>query len=208
MKTIPLVILFADKNPGPGRRLRGELRLRGAHVLLAGSTEEAIHQAAIASPDILVMDDDLKLEGHADLGTFIHNAFPNAGIIFLHGRGQPTASPCGLDLLLWAHKGVDDQTLIETMEFAFPGRLGEPTADWLRARQKPCVDDEPCKPKSLTWFISRRGSQESRFKVLNGKAAVQRWQFAHRMAESGDGSTVSGPGPLDGTGVQRDSGAL
>jgi hypothetical protein len=208
MKTIPLVILFADKNPGPGRRLRGELRLRGAHVLLAGSTEEAIHQAALAPPDILVMDDDLKLEGHADLGTFIHNAFPAAGIIFLHGRGQPTASPCGLDLLLWAHKSVADQTLIETMEFAFPGRLGGPTPDWLRVRQAPSVDAEPSKPKSLSWFISRRGSKASQFRLRDGKAAVQRWQFAHRMAEIGDRSSGSGPGPWDGTGNQRETGAL
>jgi CheY-like chemotaxis protein len=101
MKHSPLVILFADKNPQFGRRLRGELRDRGARVLLAGSSDEAIHQAALASPDIVVMDDDLKSDGQVELGTFVHDAFPKAGIILLRGSPRRRRSASGLDLLLW-----------------------------------------------------------------------------------------------------------
>jgi CheY-like chemotaxis protein len=183
MKSMPLVILFADKNPVPGRRLRLELTRRGAHVLLAGSVDEAIHLAARAPPDILVMDDDLHKEGQTDLGTFIHEAIPKTGIILLHGSGQPTSSPWGLDLLLWAHKRVDDQTLIETIEFAFPGRMGGPSPYWPRARQVLCVEDEPSHVKSLSWWIAPRGSQDS---VFHG----------------------AGFGPLDRRGVPRERGDL
>ena len=126
MKKRPLVILFADMNPGPGRRLRSELRRRGARVLLASSSDEAIHQAALASPDILVMDDDLKSDGQIELGTFVHDAFPRAGIILLRGNSPPTSSASGLDLLLWGRKPVADATLLEVMESAFPGRLDRP----------------------------------------------------------------------------------
>jgi len=143
MKPSPLVILLADKNPGSGRRLREELRDRGARVLLAGSSDEAIHQAALAPPDIVVMDDDLKSDGQVELGTFLHEAFPHAGIIVLRGDSPPTSSAGGLDLLLWGRKPVEDQTILETIEYAFPGRLGMPTPSWPVARRILCVDDEP-----------------------------------------------------------------
>jgi CheY-like chemotaxis protein len=143
MKTSPLVILFADRNPGPGRVLREELRRRGARVLLTGSSDEAIHQAALAAPDILVMDDDLKSDGQLELGTFIHDAFPNAGIILLRGNSPPTSSACGLDLLLWAHKAVADDTLLEVIEAAFPGRMGKALPYGPETRRILCVDDWP-----------------------------------------------------------------
>ena len=143
MKIPPLVILFADKSPGSCRRLCVELRDRGARVLLAGSSDEAIHLAALAPPDIVVMDDDLESDGHIDLGTFIHEAFPHAGIIVLHGNSPPTSSASGLDLLLWGRKPVEDQTILETIELAFPGRLGTPTPSWPVAPRILCVDDEP-----------------------------------------------------------------
>jgi CheY-like chemotaxis protein len=143
MKTSPLVILFADSNPGPGRRLREELRDRGARVMLAGSSDEAIHQAALAAPDVVVMDDDLKSDGQVELGTFIHDAFPRAGIIVLRGSSPPTSSASGLDLLLWGRKPVDDQTIFETIESSFPGRLGAPTPSWPVTRRILCVDDKP-----------------------------------------------------------------
>jgi hypothetical protein len=172
MKTNPLVIIFADRNPGPGRRLRVELRRRGAQVLLAGSTGEAIHQAAHDPPDILIMDDDLSKDGETDLATFMQDAFPKAGIILLRGNGQPTSSPSGLDILLWAHKNVTDQTLIETIAFAFPGRLGRPTPSWPQPVQVRCVDEEPSHLKSLTWFISPRGYKPMRLRVRAGKTAM------------------------------------
>lgn len=129
MKTRPLVILFADKNPGPGRRMRLDLRRRGAQVLLAGSSDEAIHQAALTAPDVIVMDDDLGSDGQVELGKFLHDAFPNAGIIVLRGGSPATSSAGGLDLLLWTHKPIDDDLLLEVIESAFPGRLGQPVPD-------------------------------------------------------------------------------
>ena len=143
MKTSPLVILFADKHPRWGRRLREELRDRGARVLLAGSSDEAIHQAALAAPDIVVMDDDLESDGKVDLGTFLHEAFPHAGIIVLRGNCPPTSSASGLDLLLWGRKPVEDRTILETIECAFPGRLGAPTPSWPITEQTRCVDEPP-----------------------------------------------------------------
>jgi DNA-binding NarL/FixJ family response regulator len=142
MNHSPLVILFADKNPQFGRRLRGELRERGARILLAGSSDEAIHQAALAPPDIVVMDDDLKSDGQVDLGTFLREAFPHAGIIVLRGDSAPTSSAGGLDLLLWGRKPVRDQTILETIEYAFPGRLGTPTPSWPIPGRILCVDDK------------------------------------------------------------------
>lgn len=156
MKTSPLVILFADGNPGPGRRLRMELRRRGAQVLLTGSPDQAIHQAALACPDIVVMDDDLKSDGQVELGTFIHHAFPKAGLIFLHGTSPPTSSAAGLDLLLWARKPVADRMLLEVIESAFPGRLGGPEPTWLKTGQILCVDDDPSHLESHSGFLARR----------------------------------------------------
>lgn len=127
MKTAPLVILFADRNPGPGRRLRAELRRRGAEVLLATTSDEAIHQAALAAPDLVVMDDDLEVQGQVDLGVFMHEAFPNAGIILLRGPSPPTTSASGLNLLLWGHKPIDDEILLEVIASESAGRL-EPAA--------------------------------------------------------------------------------
>jgi DNA-binding response OmpR family regulator len=148
MTTLPLVILFADRNPGPGRRLRVELRRRGAQVLLASSSDEAILLAGLAPPDLVVIDDDLKSDNQVELGTFVHDAFPNAGIILLRGKSPPTSNACGLDLLLWAHKPVSDRTLFEVIEFSFPGRLGKPTASWPIARRIRCVDEERSHLKS------------------------------------------------------------
>lgn len=158
MKTSPLVILFADRKPGSGRRLRVELRNRGAQVLLAGSSDEAIHQAALVPPDIVVMDDDLKSDGQVELGKFIHEAFPRAGIIVLRGSSPPTSSASGLDLLFWGRKPVDDQTILETIECSFPGRLGTPTSSWPIPRQILCVDDKPSR---------RIGEHASRIRVAN-----------------------------------------
>jgi len=123
MKTAPLVILFADANPGPGRRIRMELRRRGAQVLLAATSDEAIHQAALAAPDIVVMDDDLKTEGQVELGSFVRDAFPHAGVILLRGSSPPTTSAGGLNLLLWGHKPVDDDVLLEVIASEGLGRL-------------------------------------------------------------------------------------
>ncbi|HEV3028192.1 MAG TPA: hypothetical protein VG457_11505 [Planctomycetota bacterium] len=172
MKTSPLVILFADRNPEPRPDLRVELLRRGAHVLVACSTGEAIHQAAHAPPDLLIADDDLQKDGQTDLVTFIQEALPKAEIILLRGSGPPTSSPSGVELLLWAHKHVPDQTLLETMEFAFPGRLGPPTPAWPRATQVRCVDEHPIHSKSLTWFVSPRGYQASGSRGRVGKATI------------------------------------
>jgi len=73
-----------------------------------------------------VMDDDLKSDGQIELGTFVHEAFPHAGIILLRGNSPPTSSASGLDLLLWGRKPVADAMLLEVMESAFPGRLEWP----------------------------------------------------------------------------------
>ena len=176
-----------------------ELRRRGAQVLRAGSTDETIHQAALVSPDILIMDDDLNQEGPTSLGAFIHDAFPNAGIILLHGSGQPTSSPSGLDLLLWAHKRVADQTLIETIEMAFPGRLGRASPVWPRPRRIVCIDAEPPHLKSLSWMIAMKDYEVSQAGARSGKAPVTRGIGHPQVPESGDGGT--GRAPRDITGV-------
>ena len=143
MKIPPLVILFADKDPGPGHRLRMELRRRGAQVLLARSSDDAIHQAALVPPDIVVMDDDLNTDGQLELGTFIHNAFPQTGIILLRGNSPPVSSAGGLDLLLWGRKPVADRPLLEVIESAFPRRLRSHTPTWPVTPRILCVDDVP-----------------------------------------------------------------
>jgi CheY-like chemotaxis protein len=208
MKTIPLVILFADRNPGPRRQLRVELRHRGAHVLLAGSTGEAIHQAAHDPPDILVADDDLGKDGQTDLATFIKDAFPRAGIILLRGSGQPTSSPWGLDLLLWTHKRVADQTLIKTIEFAFPGRLGRPTPSWARTPQIRCVDEKPTRHKPLVWFIPPLGYKASGSRVCSGNPPmnfeIPRTPVPVRRGDS----TSTGLDPLGTSEVQEERGGL
>lgn len=138
MNIAPLVVLFADNDLVPGRRLRGELRRRGAQVLLAGSSDEAIHQAALERPDIVVMDDDLKSDGQLDLGKFLHDAFPHTGILVLHGYSPPTSDVGGLDLLFWGRKPIGEDTLIEIIESVFPGRLKDPVPGEL-----PPIDASP-----------------------------------------------------------------
>jgi hypothetical protein len=154
------------------------------------------------------MDDDLSKDGETDLATFIHDAFPKAGIILLRGSGQPTSSPSGLDLLLWAHKRVADQTLIETIEFAFPGRLGRPTPSWPPAMQVRCVDEEPFHLKSLTWFISPRGYKPFGFRVRAGKAAMNYGILRTPVPESGDERTGTELDPSGPTRVHGERGVL
>jgi len=207
MKTNPLVILFADRNPEPRRRLHVELRRRGAHVLVAGSTGEAIHQAAHEAPDILVADDDLSKDGQTDLVTFFKDAFPKAEILLLRGSGQPTSSPSGVELLLWAHKQVADQMLIETMEFAFPGRLGPPTPAWPRATQVRCVDEKPAHSKSLTWFVSPRGPETSGSRGRVGTATTRFGNLDTPVPEPGGDSTRPGLDPSRTSGAPEEKGS-
>jgi CheY-like chemotaxis protein len=171
MKQHPLVILFADPDLPSTRRLRAELRRRGARVHRGGSVEEVIHQAALAPPDLFVMDAGFSLQGDTPLGAFVQSAFPKAQIILL-GRGDlPDGEETPRGILFHSRKPMAEGKLLEVIEEAFPGRLSPATHFWPHRGPILCVDDDPSYLRSLTRFLNRQGYPVAGFQ--NGPSALE-----------------------------------
>lgn len=153
----PLSILFADSDLAATRPARVDLRRRGAHVSWAGSSADASRQVLVQPPDLLVLDDGLdSLEG-VDPIEYFSDRLPEAEIILLHSRADPTPLDSGLGLLFSAHKPISKRALIDVIITAFPGRLAETSFPAPEAHTLLCVDDDQTYLTALSRFLERRG---------------------------------------------------
>ena len=122
MSKAPL-ILQADRKLGETRTLRTQLRRRGATVLMAETAEQAMRQALIAPPDVLLLDDDLSQDGSCDLVDYFRSTAPEAEMILLSSRPDQVTRGIGLGLLFHGLRPVANTTLLDLVEQALPGRL-------------------------------------------------------------------------------------
>jgi DNA-binding response OmpR family regulator len=157
----PLVILFADADLAANRPLRVELRRRGAKVTLVNSAADALQQARVSPPDLLVLDDSVNRDGESDLITVFRERLPETEVILLHGGGDAAPHAPGQGLLFSAHKPVSKESLLEVIVSAFPGRLGEDPVPHPKAHTLLCVDDDRTYLNSLSRFLQRRGYEVS-----------------------------------------------
>lgn len=155
------VVLFADRDPSWSRSVRGELRRRGAIVLMAGTVDEAFHQAAISAPDLIVLDDDLEGRGDRDLAELFASAMPQARIILLQTRRPDGSWGAAPGLYAAGPRPLAPETLLGLARGALGSRLHEAP----RSRQGTvlCVDDDPNFLRSVARLLSRRGYKVSAF---------------------------------------------
>lgn len=157
------VILQADRRLGETRRLRTDLRRRGARVLMAETTEQAIKQATLCPPDLVVLDDDLSQGSALDLAEYFRSALPDAELILLSTRSDQLTRGLGMGLLYHGLRPVTSHTLLELIDQALPGRLGkEPDATGV-APMVLCVDDDLQTLHSLSRILNRNGYRVSTF---------------------------------------------
>src|SRR5688572_19319212 len=121
--TKPPVILQADRKLGETRNLRTELRRRGATVLMAENSEQAMRLALISPPDVILLDGDLSANADVDLVEYFCSTAPDAEMILLSSKPDSLTRGLGLGLLFHGLRPVSNATLLDLMEQALPGRL-------------------------------------------------------------------------------------
>jgi DNA-binding response OmpR family regulator len=163
MRTTAPVILQADGRLGETRALRTELRRRGARVLMAETPEQALKQAKLCPPDVVLLDDDLSRDSACDLAEHFRSAFPDAEMILLSTRTDQLTRGLGMGLLFHGLRPVTCRTLLDLIDQALPGRLpGVPDAETL-APMVMCVDDDPQALHALSRILNRHGYRVSTF---------------------------------------------
>ena len=155
------VILFADRDLSWSRIVRGELRRRGVLVTLAGTVDEAFHQAALYAPDLLVLDEGLEEGGGRDLADVFHAALPQTRIILIQSQEAGQAAGVRPGVFAAGPRPATPETLIGLAK----GALGTRLQDRAKARQGTvlCVDDDPEFLRSVARLLSRRGYKVSAF---------------------------------------------
>jgi CheY-like chemotaxis protein len=151
----PPTILVADRDLSWSRSVRTELRRRGAQVVMATSVDEALHQAALAPPDLVVLDDDLAGRGDRDLAELFQSALPEAKMILLESRSPASPLRERGPLFCSGPRPPSAETLLSLALGAIGHRLGEAPAP--RRGTVLCVDDDPKFLKSMSRMLSRRG---------------------------------------------------
>lgn len=153
----PPTILFADRDLSGSRSVRTELRRRGARVEMATTVDEALHQAATAPPDLVILDDDLPGREHRDLADLFQSALPEASLVLLESRAARSGKRDGGPLFCSGPRPVTADTLLALALGAIGHRLHEAPP------QKPgtvlCIDDDPKFLKSMSRMLGRRGYQ-------------------------------------------------
>lgn len=150
----PLGILFGDTDLAATRPLRVELRRRGARVRLVDSAAEAVQEASLEPPDLVVLDESLRKNGETDLVSFFQSRLPRTQLILLQSDVD-AASSAGV--LHSARKPVSKGALLEVIVSAFPGRLRDDSVPPPETHTVLCVDDDTPYLHSLARFLKRRG---------------------------------------------------
>jgi DNA-binding response OmpR family regulator len=159
----PPIILQADLKLGESRTLRTELRRRGATVVMAESGEQAMRQALLTPPDVLILDDDLGRNSDCDLVDYFRSTVPEAEMILLSSRSDALTRGLGLGLLFHGLRPVSNGTLLDLVEQALPGRLGSMPSPASVAPMILCVDDDRSTLNSLSRLLNRHGYRVSTF---------------------------------------------
>jgi len=157
------VILQADRRLGETRMLRTELRRRGARVLMAETAEQAVKQATACPPDLIVLDDDLSRGTPCDLAEYFRSSLPDSELILLSTRSDQLTRGLGMGLLFHGLRPVTSRTLLDLIDEALPGRLGNQPDAAKPAPMVMCVDDDLQTLNSLSRILNRHGYRVSTF---------------------------------------------
>lgn len=157
------VILQADRKLGETRALRTELRRRGADVRMADSAEEAMRQALLAPPDLILLDDDLSEGRDVDLVDYFEATVPDAEVILLSSKPEHVTRGMGRGLLYHGLRPVSNATLLDLVTQAMPDRLAEKPASPEPGPMVLCVDDDPATLTALSRILGRHGYRVSTF---------------------------------------------
>jgi len=159
----PPVILQADRKLGETRQLRTELRRRGATVLMAEAVEQAMRQALLSPPNVIILDDDLSRGSACDLADYFRSTVPDAEMILLSSSPDSLTRGLGLGLLFHGVRPVSSGTLMDLVELALQGRLAPLPAPPRPGPMILCVDDDRSMLKSLARLLHRHGYRVSTF---------------------------------------------
>jgi DNA-binding response OmpR family regulator len=163
MSSRPPVILQADRKLGETRMLRTELRRRGAAVAMAETSEQAMRQALLSPPDVIILDDDVGREADRDLVEYFRSTAPEAEVILLSSHADSLTRGIGLGLLFHGVRPVSIPTLLDLIEQALPGRLGPASGPAAISPMVLCVDDDRTTLNSLSRLLHRHGYRVSTF---------------------------------------------
>lgn len=151
------VVLQADGRLGETREFRTQLRRRGATVLMAESAEQAVANAMVQRPDVVILDDDLGKAGGVDLLDYFSENHPDAEIVLLSSRAEHLNRGLGRGLLYHGLRPVSSETLMELVDQALPGRLTKPPEVPVSTPTVLCVDDDRQTLNSLSRLLERHG---------------------------------------------------
>jgi DNA-binding response OmpR family regulator len=157
------VILQADRKLGEARPLRSDLRRRGATVVMAEAVEQAMRQALLTPPDVIILDDDLSRGSACDLAEYFRSTVPDAEMILLSSRTESMTRGIGLGLLYHGLRPVSNATLMDLVEQALPGRLLPSPSVPRPGPMILCVDDDRPMLQSLARLLHRHGYRVSTF---------------------------------------------
>lgn len=155
------VILVADRDLDWSRSVRSELRRRGAQVATAATVDAALHQAAVAPPDLLILDDDLDGRDGRDLAELFNSALPETKMILLESRPFGSSRPAAGALFCSGPRPSSAAPLLDLALGALGHRLHP--APKLRRGTVLCVDDDPEFLKATSRLLTRRGYRVSAF---------------------------------------------
>jgi DNA-binding response OmpR family regulator len=161
----PPVVLFADRDLSWSRDVRVSLRRRGAEVRMGASVDEALRQAALAPPDLVILDDDLEGRRERDLVDLFRETLPEAEIILLESKVPQGPRGAGQGLFFSGAKPVAPGTLLGLAQDALGTRLEETPRQERTQKHGTvlCVDDDPNFLRSVSRLLSRHGYKVSAF---------------------------------------------
>lgn len=149
MKDKPrFTVLFADRNPGWKRGLKGRLRRQGIRVVEVSGAREMLERLA-EGPDVLVLDEGLEEMGADVLLRLIRESTPHLPIVLIRSEDAGDApNPDGLRRFA---RSIPDEQLRDLLRGSRrPHRRPRPPVIL-------CVDDEEFYLESLARILRRHG---------------------------------------------------